>query len=80
MADQYPNDPMEYFAKYKQLWQYTQTYLIDHQYGDWYEEGLDKEPQRRTALKGHIWKATYHTYRALSSCVDRSRGTMKAGE
>lgn len=80
MADQYPNDPMQYFRKYQQLWQYTQTYLIDHQYGDWYEGGLDKEPQRKTGLKGHIWKATYHTYRALASCVDRSRNTAKGKE
>jgi cellobiose epimerase len=73
LADYFPNDPMQYFDKFKMLWKYTQTYLIDHTYGDWYEEGLDKEPQRKTALKGHIWKATYHNYRALSNCVDRLR-------
>ncbi len=78
LADRYPNDSMQYFQQYKLLWQYCQTYLIDHQYGDWYEEGLDKEPQRRTALKGHIWKATYHTYRALTNCVDRSKKTGAA--
>ncbi|CCG99978.1 N-acylglucosamine 2-epimerase [Fibrella aestuarina BUZ 2] len=72
MADLYPNDPMAYFEKYKRLWTYTQTYLIDHQHGDWYEEGLDKDPQRQTGNKGHIWKAAYHTYRALTGCVDRS--------
>jgi mannobiose 2-epimerase len=47
--------------------------LIDHKYGDWYEEGLDKSPDRKTALKGHIWKATYHQLRALSNCVQRLR-------
>jgi mannobiose 2-epimerase len=51
------------------LWDYVKIYLIDHVNGDWYEEGLDKEPERKTALKGHIWKATYHQYRALSNCV-----------
>jgi mannobiose 2-epimerase len=71
MSDLFPNDPMHYFDKFKMLWKYTQTYLIDHTYGDWYEEGLDKEPQRKTALKGHIWKATYHQFRALMNCVDR---------
>lgn len=76
MADQYPNDPARYFDQYKLLWQYCQTYLIDHEYGDWYEEGLDHDPQRKTGQKGHIWKAAYHTYRALSSCVDRSRGKL----
>lgn len=74
MADRFPADRIRYFDKFKQLWNYTQTYLIDHEYGDWYEEGLDKEPQRRTALKGHIWKATYHHYRSLSNCVKRLRG------
>lgn len=73
MANKYPHDPMQYFNKYKLLWQYCQTYLIDHEHGDWYEEGLDKDPQRRMGQKGHIWKATYHTYRALTSCVDQSR-------
>ncbi|WP_018613308.1 AGE family epimerase/isomerase [Segetibacter koreensis] len=74
MSDHFPNDPMNYFDKFKQLWQYAQTYLIDHTYGDWYEEGLDKEPQRKTALKGHIWKGTYHHFRSLSNCVKRLKG------
>jgi mannobiose 2-epimerase len=71
MAGYFPNDPHHYFEKFKMLWKYTQTYLIDHEFGDWYDEGLDKSPERRTALKGQIWKATYHNYRSLSNCVDR---------
>ena len=71
MSDYFPNDPHQYFEKFKMLWNYTQTYLIDHQYGDWYDEGLDKSPDRRTALKSQIWKAAYHNYRSLSNCVDR---------
>jgi mannobiose 2-epimerase len=71
MAEHFPNDQMHYYDKFKQLWKYTQTYLIDHVNGDWYEEGLDKEPQRKTALKGHIWKGTYHHFRALLNCVSR---------
>lgn len=74
MSDHFPNDPMRYFDKYKQLWNYTQTYLIDHEYGDWYEGGLDKQPQKKTALKGHIWKGTYHHFRSLANCVKRLRG------
>ena len=74
MADHFPNDPMHYYDKFKQQWTYIQTYLIDHVNGDWYEEGLDKEPQRRTSLKGHIWKGTYHSFRALSNCVRQLRG------
>ncbi len=71
MSDYFPHDPNQYFEKFKTLWTYTQTYLIDHKWGDWYDEGLDKSPERRTALKSQIWKATYHNYRSLSNCVDR---------
>jgi mannobiose 2-epimerase len=67
----YPNDPMNYLQKFFKEWQYVQTYLIDHQHGDWYEEGLDQEPQRKTALKAHIWKGPYHVFRALMNCIDR---------
>lgn len=73
MADHFPADKMQYFEKFKMLWNYVQTYIIDHVNGDWFEEGLDKEPQRKTALKGHIWKATYHQFRALSNCVANLR-------
>lgn len=74
MAGHFPNDPMNYYEKFKQQWHYIQTYLIDHVNGDWYEEGLDKEPQRKTALKGHIWKGTYHNFRALANCSNRLKG------
>ena len=73
MADHFPNDPMRYFDKFKMMWQYIQTYLIDHEYGDWYEEGLDTRPERKTALKGHAWKEAYHHLRSLSNCVQQLR-------
>ena len=77
MADMFPNDKMQYFQKFKQLWNYAQTYLIDHKFGDWYEGGLDKQPEKKTALKGHIWKATYHQYRAVSNCITQLRKPVK---
>jgi mannobiose 2-epimerase len=67
----YPNDPMNYLQKFYKEWQYVQTYLIDHEHGDWYEEGLDNEPERKTALKAQIWKGTYHVFRALMNCINR---------
>jgi mannose/cellobiose epimerase-like protein (N-acyl-D-glucosamine 2-epimerase family) len=70
-SELYPTDTMHYRQRFIKLWQYVQTYMIDHEHGDWYEEGLDNEPQRRTALKAHIWKATYHNFRALSNCIRR---------
>lgn len=71
LSDFYPNDTMKYYQHFTKLWQYVQTYMIDHTYGDWYEEGLDNEPQRKTALKAHIWKGTYHIFRALRNCIRR---------
>lgn len=75
MSMHFPNDKMQYFEKFKKLWQYANTYLIDHQYGDWYASGIDKEPEAKTGLKGHIWKATYHQFRALANCVKNLRKT-----
>lgn len=71
MADLYPDDEMHYFSKFETLWKYTDTYLIDHENGDWFAGGLDKQPEMKTALKGHIWKAIYHQYRSLANCIDR---------
>jgi cellobiose epimerase len=71
MADLFPADSMRYYDHFKKLWLYTQSYIIDHVNGDWYEEGIDKEPQRKTALKSHIWKATYHNFRSLNNCISR---------
>ncbi len=71
MADKYPNDTLRYEEKFNQLWLYVKTYLIDHEYGDWYQGGLDKQPQYKNALKGQIWKGTYHNFRALINCTNR---------
>lgn len=71
MADYYPNDPRQYFAKFEQLWSYTKLYLIDHQWGDWYPGGLDKEPFQKTADKGNVWKGSYHNFRSLQKCIER---------
>ncbi|GAA4322694.1 cellobiose 2-epimerase [Mucilaginibacter gynuensis] len=71
MSDHFPKDSMQYYAKFKQLWGYVQTYLIDHENGDWYQGGIDKDPEYKMALKGQIWKGTYHNFRALMNCVLR---------
>ncbi len=73
MSELYPNDPMKYYDKFLQSWNYIDRNLVDHQYGDWYQGGLDQQPDMKTALKGHIWKATYHQYRSLANCIDRLR-------
>ena len=67
----YPNDVANYREKFFKEWQYVQTYLVDHEHGDWYEEGLDTSPQYKTRLKAQIWKTTYHVFRALMNCINR---------
>lgn len=73
MADHYPDDERDYFGKFETLWNYSRIYLIDHEHGDWYAGGLDKQPEMKTALKGHIWKGNYHQFRSLSNCISRLR-------
>lgn len=55
-----------YFAR---QWEYVDKYLLDHDNGDWYEGGLDKEPHFKNGPKGHIWKCNYHTGRAMMNCI-----------
>jgi len=74
MSQLFPNDPINYYDKFKQQWNYIQTYMIDHTYGDWYSNGLDVDPKTKTALKGHIWKGNYHQFRSMMNCVDRLKG------
>jgi len=71
MSDYYPNDQRQYYQKFKMQWKYVQTFIIDQEHGGWYAGGLDKEPKQKTNLKGHIWKAAYHDFRALMNCLLR---------
>ncbi|MEP6748368.1 MAG: AGE family epimerase/isomerase [Bacteroidota bacterium] len=71
MSDYFPADKMQYYKKFLQQWQYVQAYLVDHEHGDWYSGGLDKEPEQKTASKGNIWKGTYHVLRAFVNCIER---------
>lgn len=74
MAEMFPDDPMRYGDKFRTLWSYVDTHLVDHERGGWYEGGLDKEPQRRDGRKGHIWKATYHESRSYINVLRRLQG------
>lgn len=74
MADLYPDDPRNYFEKFEKQWEYIKKYLIDTEHGGWYDSGLDKSPDRKTALKSHIWKGNYHTVRSLMNCLERLKG------
>lgn len=71
MSDLYPDDPLDYYGKFELLWNYVNTNLIDHVNGDWFAGGIDRQPELRSAMKGHIWKACYHQYRSMVNCIDR---------
>jgi mannobiose 2-epimerase len=73
MADHFPKDELNYFALFQKQWDYINKYIIDHEHGEWYMGGIDKEPEMKTAQKGQIWKASYHQFRALSNIVQRLR-------
>ncbi len=63
----FPSGPYrEFFDK---QWRYVDTYILDHEKGDWFEGGIDKEPKFKNGPKSHMWKCTYHTGRALMNCI-----------
>jgi len=68
MAKLFPEEK-KYFVAFKKQWGYINKYLIDHEYGDWYIEGLDKSPDQRKAPKASIWKVNYHNMRAVMNCI-----------
>jgi len=71
MSELFPNDKHNYKSLFLKQWQYIDTYLIDHEHGDWYPNGIDKEPGEKLAPKAHIWKCNYHTSRSLMNCIKR---------
>jgi len=69
MAGFFPNDPHNYKSLFLKQWNYIDTYLIDHEHGDWYEEGIDKNHGAKKAMKAQIWKCNYHNSRSLMNCI-----------
>ena len=74
MSELFPNDPLNYKSLFLKEWEYIDQYLIDHEHGDWYPEGIDQEPEAKHAMKSQIWKGNYHTSRALMNCLKRLSG------
>lgn len=71
MADIFPEDDLNYFNLFQKQWDYIDKYIIDHEHGEWYKGGIDKDPKQKTALKAEIWKASYHQFRSLANVVQR---------
>lgn len=64
----YPGEST-YAEHFQKQWAYVDAYVLDHERGDWFEGGLDEQPEFRTGPKSHMWKCTYHTSRALMNCI-----------
>ena len=64
----YP-DEILYQKAFQNMWKYLDKEIIDHQYGGWYNSGLDQNPESKTFRKAHAWKSCYHDGRALFQVV-----------
>ena len=73
MADLYPEDPLDYYSKFEQQWEYLKSNLFDSEYQGVFVEGLDNSPESKTSNKGGIWKVNYHTARSLMNCMHKLR-------
>ena len=69
MQHHFPNDSHNYGVYFIHLWEYVNTFFMDDRYGGWYEWGQDSKPETKNNLKGHVWKANYHNFRALINCL-----------
>jgi mannobiose 2-epimerase len=79
MSAHYPDDTLRYFDKFCTQWAFCDRYLIDRKHGGWFWDALDTKPDARFSPKGSIWKAEYHTSRAMMNCIARLRA-MAPGE
>jgi mannobiose 2-epimerase len=64
----YP-DESRYREEFNRLWDYTKTYIIDHEHGGWYAHGYDTDPEAKEALKAQAWKGNYHNGRTLMNLL-----------
>lgn len=72
-ATMHPEEEM-YPQAFQQMWKYITTEMIDGEYGGWFNNGLDTDPENRTARKGHQWKGAYHNGRALIQTLEMAGG------
>ncbi len=62
-----------YPKAFENMWNYIRKNVIDHQYGGWYNEGVDINPATKTNRKAHAWKSCYHDGRALFQVLSYAR-------
>jgi len=68
MSDLYPEEE-KYHEAFEKQWEYIKTYMIDHEHGGWYINGLDNSPRAEQAPKASPWKVNYHNARTLMNCI-----------
>jgi len=68
----YPKETV-YETAFEHMWNYIQKDVIDHQYGGWYNSGIDISPANKTFRKAHAWKSCYHDGRALFQVLSYAR-------
>lgn len=51
-----------YLQHARTVWEFVKTNLIDHEYGEWFSDWLDGQPQVN-APKVSMWRCPYHTVR-----------------
>lgn len=60
----------KYYNCFLKLWEYMKIWLIDHEYGGWYYDGLDNNPDSKKINKTSDWKVNYHESRSLMNCIE----------
>jgi mannobiose 2-epimerase len=70
MSQLFPHDSV-YYSKFLEMWDYNKKYVIDNKYGGWYWRGSDMSPDVKFMPKADIWKADYHSSRAMINCLRR---------
>jgi mannobiose 2-epimerase len=70
MSQLFPGDSV-YYHKFLEMWDYNKKYVIDNEYGGWYWRGSDMSPEVKFTPKANIWKADYHSSRAMINCLRR---------
>ncbi|MCK5442299.1 MAG: AGE family epimerase/isomerase [Maribacter sp.] len=68
MSKLFPEEE-RYINLFKKQWTYINTNLIDYEYGGWYHEGLDTNPEAKNDPKANIWKVNYHNLRTLINVI-----------
>ncbi|MGD1006521.1 MAG: AGE family epimerase/isomerase [Ignavibacteriaceae bacterium] len=71
MSQLFPKEQKNYYNKFLEQWDYIKRYVLDNEYGGWYWGGIDKAPEVKYRSKADIWKADYHSTRAMINCLRR---------